>query len=71
MRKLMDLTDAFAITTQYRALLEFSNGLHGWFIPPTLRRQAADALQELVLLRTLRDNPPTVCAGPTTAPSVN
>ncbi len=54
----ISLQPALAVPGDYRLLLEFSVGDHGWFVPDAVRAQATLALQELVYLRTLRDNRP-------------
>jgi hypothetical protein len=56
-----DLARAVAVPTDYNALMKFAIGVTdlGWFADDhsEARRQAWNALQELIWLRTLRDNP--------------
>lgn len=66
----------FDVPDDYKLLLEFHAGHHGWFVPMEVRRRAYEALQEIVWLRTkLRilkqatpSSPPPPAASPPPSP---
>ncbi len=43
-----------SVPADYRLLLEFSVGSHGWFVPSEVREEVHRALQEIVFLRQIR-----------------
>ena len=45
----------FAVPDDYKLMMEFSVGIHGWFVPDAVRKQAWRMIQELVTLRTMDD----------------